>query len=60
VHGWTYSSHPLCTAAGVANFELVDELARRGGHRRRGDGEGDRRGGGDAVIGRDGPVAKRA
>ncbi|MGO4676739.1 aspartate aminotransferase family protein [Bosea sp. 2YAB26] len=25
-HGWTYSSHPLCTAAGVANLELVDEL----------------------------------
>jgi len=25
-HGWTYSSHPLCTAAGVANLELVDDL----------------------------------
>lgn len=25
-HGWTYSSHPLCAAAGVANLELVDEL----------------------------------
>lgn len=25
-HGWTYSSHPLCTAAGVANLEVVDEL----------------------------------
>ena len=25
-HGWTYSSHPLCTAAGVANLELVDSL----------------------------------
>src|SRR5262249_14861963 len=25
-HGWTYSSHPLCTAAGVANLELVDEM----------------------------------
>jgi L-2,4-diaminobutyrate transaminase len=25
-HGWTYSSHPLCTAAGVANLELIDEL----------------------------------
>ena len=23
---WTYSSHPLCAAAGVANLELVDEL----------------------------------
>jgi L-2,4-diaminobutyrate transaminase len=26
-HGWTYSSHPLCAAAGVANLELVDEMA---------------------------------
>lgn len=25
-HGWTYASHPLCAAAGVANLELVDEL----------------------------------
>ncbi|MCV9934878.1 aspartate aminotransferase family protein [Boseaceae bacterium BT-24-1] len=25
-HGWTYSSHPLCAAAGVANLVLVDEL----------------------------------
>ncbi|MBN8997501.1 MAG: aspartate aminotransferase family protein [Rhizobiales bacterium] len=25
-HGWTYSSHPLCAAAGVANLELVDSL----------------------------------
>jgi len=25
-HGWTYSSHPLCAAAGVANLELVDEM----------------------------------
>jgi L-2,4-diaminobutyrate transaminase len=25
-HGWTYSSHPLCAAAGVANLEEVDEL----------------------------------
>jgi L-2,4-diaminobutyrate transaminase len=25
-HGWTYSSHPLCAAAGVANLELVEEL----------------------------------
>jgi len=25
-HGWTYSSHPLCAAAGVANLELVDEF----------------------------------
>jgi L-2,4-diaminobutyrate transaminase len=25
-HGWTYSSHPLCSAAGVANLEVVDEL----------------------------------
>jgi L-2,4-diaminobutyrate transaminase len=25
-HGWTYSSHPICTAAGIANLELIDEL----------------------------------
>ncbi|MDR6950969.1 L-2,4-diaminobutyrate transaminase [Ancylobacter sp. 3268] len=25
-HGWTYSSHPLCAAAGVANLQLIDEL----------------------------------
>jgi L-2,4-diaminobutyrate transaminase len=25
-HGWTYSSHPLCTAAGIANLELIDEM----------------------------------
>lgn len=25
-HGWTYSAHPLCTAAGVANLEVVDDL----------------------------------
>ena len=25
-HGWTYSSHPICAAAGVANLELVDQL----------------------------------
>lgn len=25
-HGWTYSSHPLCAAAGVANLELLDEM----------------------------------
>jgi L-2,4-diaminobutyrate transaminase len=25
-HGWTYSAHPLCAAAGVANLELVDSL----------------------------------
>ncbi|MDB5522370.1 MAG: Aminotransferase class-III [Rhizobium sp.] len=25
-HGWTYSSHPICAAAGIANLELVDEL----------------------------------
>jgi L-2,4-diaminobutyrate transaminase len=23
-HGWTYSAHPLCAAAGVANLELID------------------------------------
>ncbi len=25
-HGWTYSAHPLCAAAGVANLELIDQL----------------------------------
>jgi len=25
-HGWTYSAHPLCAAAGVANLELIDAL----------------------------------
>jgi L-2,4-diaminobutyrate transaminase len=25
-HGWTYSAHPLCAAAGVANLALVDSL----------------------------------
>ncbi len=25
-HGWTYSAHPLCAAAGLANLELIDEL----------------------------------
>lgn len=25
-HGWTYSAHPLCAAAGVANLELIDTL----------------------------------
>ena len=25
-HGWTYSAHPICAAAGVANLELIDEL----------------------------------
>ena len=25
-HGWTYSAHPLCAAAGVANLKLVDRL----------------------------------
>ena len=25
-HGWTYSAHPLCAAAGVANLKLVDSL----------------------------------
>ncbi|MCO5071306.1 MAG: aspartate aminotransferase family protein [Rhizobiaceae bacterium] len=23
-HGWTYSSHPLCTAAGIANLDYLD------------------------------------
>ena len=25
-HGWTYSAHPICAAAGVANLDLVDKL----------------------------------
>ncbi len=25
-HGWTYSAHPLCAAAGIANLELIDRL----------------------------------
>ena len=25
-HGWTYSAHPICTAAGIANLKLVDDL----------------------------------
>ena len=25
-HGWTYSAHPICTAAGVANLRLIDSL----------------------------------
>jgi L-2,4-diaminobutyrate transaminase len=25
-HGWTYSAHPLCAAAGVANLTLIDSL----------------------------------
>ncbi|MCY0093681.1 aspartate aminotransferase family protein [Hoeflea ulvae] len=25
-HGWTYSAHPICVAAGVANLDLIDEL----------------------------------
>ncbi len=24
-HGWTYSAHPLCTAAGVANLRVIDQ-----------------------------------
>jgi L-2,4-diaminobutyrate transaminase len=26
-HGWTYSAHPLCAAAGVANLEVLDKLS---------------------------------
>ncbi len=26
-HGWTYSAHPVCAAAGVANLELIDRMA---------------------------------
>lgn len=25
-HGWTYSAHPICAAAGVANLTLIDDL----------------------------------
>jgi L-2,4-diaminobutyrate transaminase len=25
-HGWTYSAHPICAAAGIANLKLIDEL----------------------------------
>ncbi len=25
-HGWTYSAHPLCAAAGIANLKLIDRL----------------------------------
>jgi L-2,4-diaminobutyrate transaminase len=25
-HGWTYSAHPLCAAAGVANLKVLDDL----------------------------------
>jgi L-2,4-diaminobutyrate transaminase len=25
-HGWTYSAHPICAAAGVANLKLIDEM----------------------------------
>ncbi|MEZ5450591.1 MAG: aspartate aminotransferase family protein [Thiolinea sp.] len=25
-HGWTYSAHPICAAAGVANLQLIDEM----------------------------------
>lgn len=25
-HGWTYSAHPICAAAGVANLQLIDQL----------------------------------
>ncbi len=25
-HGWTYSAHPLCASAGVANLQLIDQL----------------------------------
>ena len=25
-HGWTYSAHPVCAAAGVANLKLIDSM----------------------------------
>ncbi len=35
-HGWTYSAHPICVAAGIANLEMIDkhgliESARKAG-----------------------------
>jgi L-2,4-diaminobutyrate transaminase len=39
-HGWTYSAHPICAAAGVANLKLIDEMGlvmnagKTGGHMR--------------------------
>ena len=41
-HGWTYSAHPICAAAGVANLKLIDEMnlvenaGRVGGYFRQG------------------------
>ena len=35
-HGWTYSSHPLCTAAAIANLELIDSLGLVGNARETG------------------------
>lgn len=32
-HGWTYSAHPICAAAGVANLNLVDKLDLAGNAR---------------------------
>jgi L-2,4-diaminobutyrate transaminase len=29
-HGWTYSAHPICAAAGVANLQLIDKLGLLG------------------------------
>ena len=26
-HGWTYSAHPVCAAAGVATLQLIDDLS---------------------------------
>ncbi|MEM8729283.1 MAG: aspartate aminotransferase family protein [Pseudomonadota bacterium] len=25
-HGWTYSAHPICAAAGIANLDVIDKL----------------------------------
>ncbi|MFK7765568.1 MAG: aminotransferase class III-fold pyridoxal phosphate-dependent enzyme, partial [Roseobacter sp.] len=36
-HGWTYSAHPVCAAAGVANLKLIDELNLVGNAGRVGD-----------------------
>jgi len=35
-HGWTYSAHPVCAAAGVANLQLIDKLGLVGNAARTG------------------------
>lgn len=36
-HGWTYSAHPVCVAAGIANLELTDRLGLVANARQTGD-----------------------